>query len=238
MTWQANWIKSQAHFANANRVLEVGAGAFVTSKYLAIQFPDKHFYGLDFTLSKAALEAVADIPSNLTIIKHDARDLKLLAEGYFEIAFSVAVLEHIRELAAHLDEVHRILTMGGRYIYWQAPYWSSSIGHHYRHWEASCPIPHYAHLHLSRAELASIIPEVSRANAMYYIYERGDLSRLSLTETRTIVRASRFRIENWENDPDQNYSAEANTRVLANNIYDVLPSDLKIKGSRVTLLKT
>jgi tRNA G46 methylase TrmB len=53
MTWQGNWVKNQQPFQNAKRVLEIVAGAFDTTIFLAERNPDKEFYGLDFTLIPA-----------------------------------------------------------------------------------------------------------------------------------------------------------------------------------------
>lgn len=72
---------------------------------------------------------------------------------------------------------------------------------------------------------------------MHYIYDRGDLSRLSFSQTREIVRKSKFQIQYWEDDPDQHYTLDARARVIANNIYSISPDDLSIKGSKVNLLK-
>jgi SAM-dependent methyltransferase len=241
MTWQANWASKREGFASAKRILEIGAGAFETSLYLARKFPDKEFVGVDFVLSPSALKNFAEIPPNLTILKHDARDFEIFATGYFDFAFSVAVVEHIRELAEHLKETHRVVKEGGRYDFWVAPFWSSSMGHHYLHWTADCPIPHYAHLYLSqdamREHLSARLPESKVTDAMYRLYERGDLSRLNRVDVHRIARNSEFSMSAWEDEADQNYSEEGIERVFANNIYGVLREDLPFKGAKVSLLK-
>lgn len=242
MTWQGNWVCGRDGFSSAKRILEIGAGAFETSIYLAKRFPDKEFVGVDFVLSPNALKNLSGIPRNLTILKHDARDFGIFATDYFDLAFSVAVVEHIRELAVHLKETHRIVRPGGRYDFWVAPFWSSSQGHHYYHWTAECPIPHYAHLYWSRDEmreyLQARLPEKAVEEAMYLLYDRGDLSRLNRIDVSAIVLSSEFSLNEWEDDKDQNYSEEGVERVLANNLYGVLREDLTFKGAKVSLLKT
>ena len=241
MTWQGNWVIKRDGFASARRVLEIGAGAFETSLYLAIKFPDKEFVSVDFVLSANALKNFADIPQNLTIVKHDARDFGIFSTDYFDFAFSVAVVEHIRELEEHLKETHRIVRKGGRYDFWVAPFWSSSMGHHCYHWRADCPIPHYSHLYLTKDEMSeflqSRLPKNSVSEALYLLYERGDLARLNRADVYEIVKNSEFSLIEWEDEKDQNYSEEFVSKVLASNIYGVIREDMPFKGAKVSLMK-
>lgn len=240
MTWQAKWAKSLSGFKEARRILEIGSGAFETSIALARQFPEKEIYGVDFVLSPLAMDNLKGAPENLTVIKHDARDLQLFSSGYFDFIFSVAVMEHIRELELHLKETDRILSRSGVYWFWQAPFWSCSRGHHYQHGSKSCPIPPYTHLHMERDELVEHLvsngmsAERARSIAVY-IYDRGDLSRLSRTETRRIIEASPFQIDCWEDQEDDQYDEAGARRVLGRNIYNVSAEDLLYKGAKVRL---
>lgn len=242
MGWQAKYVTKFPHFSTVEHSLEIGAGGFATAIELSNRFPDKRFYGVDFVLSKRALSNLEKAPSNLTVVKHDARNLKILSEGYFDLVYSVAVMEHIRELELHLEEVFRVLRPGGSYWFWQAPFWSCSFGHHYRHGKADCPIPDYAHLHMTRHRLEMHIvenggtPEVAKA-ATDFIYDRPDLSRLGRTETLRIIEASPFQIEEWVDEEDSRYSSEGASRVMHNNIYYIPEEDLLYKGAKVHLVK-
>jgi glycosyltransferase involved in cell wall biosynthesis/ubiquinone/menaquinone biosynthesis C-methylase UbiE len=240
MTWQAQWVSQLAGFAEARHVLEIGAGSFATTMSLARHFPTKRFFGLDQTLSAIALSNLADIPPNVSVLKHDARHLDFVSRNYFEFSFSIAVMEHIRELADHLGQMQRIIAPGGYYWFWEAPFWSSSMGHHFRHSEIDCPIPHYGHLYMSRDELLKYLIDEGRSSTdseriVNFIYDRPDLSKLSRTQTRDIISSSKFTIEKWDDDIDQHYSAALEEKVLSNNIYDIPKDDLRIKGSKVGL---
>ncbi len=240
MTWQANWVESRDGFGAASAILEIGAGDFATSLALAERFPEKEFYGLDFTLSAAALRNLADSPANLHVLKHDARDLQLFAPGTFDFAFSVAVMEHVAELAEHLAETHRVLARNATYWFWEAPFWSCAVGHHYRHNEPNCPIPDYAHLHHSPEELLRLLQRVNIRAAdtiVARIYERPDLSRLSRSRTRAVIEASAFRLATWEDQLDEKFSAEGARKVLENNIWHIDEVDLRFKGAKVKLVK-
>ncbi len=120
MTWQGKYVESSPTFKSAESILEVGAGAFKTSNWLAKRHPDRRFVAVDFEISNKACEILTDTPRNLTVLKHDARDLRILSENQFDLVWSVAVMEHIRELEAHLNEVERVLKLGGSCIWWQS----------------------------------------------------------------------------------------------------------------------
>jgi len=243
MTWQAHWVSQTSGFADATRILEVGAGGFETSVYLARRFPEKEFVGLDFTLSPLALKTLGNGPSNLTVVKHDARNMRIFAEGYFDFIFSVAVMEHIAELADHLEETARILRKDGLYCFWQAPFWSCSKGHHFRHDAPDCPIPPYSHLHLTQSEMREQLIERGIApdeagDIAEFIYARGDLSRLGRSQTRAIIEDSPFEIAQWEDQDDDRYNPEGVSRVMARNLYGLPENDLRFKGAKVRLVCT
>jgi len=242
MTWQAGWLRNFTNVESSFKILEIGAGNFETSKYLAENYSDKNFFAIDFVFSKHALQTFSNTPRNLTIVKHDARDLSLFQDGYFDMIFSVAVLEHIHELKIHLDEIYRVLRKGGHYVFYESPFWSSSLGHHYLHWKEDCPIPHYGHLYLDKENMENLMKKQNinsntTRHIMERVYSRDDLSRLSYTKTKKIIESTNFEISKWQTVPDQNYDITYEKRIEENNIYDLNLEDLKIKGIEVILTK-
>lgn len=241
--WQVERVQKWPGFKNAKSILEVGAGSFETLAHLAQANPDKQFYGVDFELRPPALTVAENAPDNLTVLKHDARDLKLFPESHFDFVFSVALVEHIRELAAHLTETHRVLRDGGHYCFQASPLWSSSVGHHCDHNAPDCPIPHYGHLFMTREQLGDfLIAEMGKssqesAHILRRVYDRQDLSRLSRSQVRKIVEDSPFRIESWTESKDKNCGEKMMCTVLQNNLYGLKPDDLSISGIVCSLLK-
>lgn len=241
--WQVAWVQKWPGFKNAKTVLEVGAGSFETLAQLANVHPDKQFYGVDLALRPPALAVAENAPGNLNVLKHDVRDLRLFPENHFDFVFSVALVEHIRELDTHLMEVHRVLTEGGRYCFMAAPLWSSSLGHHCDHNAPDCPIPHYGHLYMAREQLGDFMmahmlkSREESAQILRRVYDRPDLSRLSRSQVRQIVDVSPFRIESWKEGKDKNCNEKRMDTVLQNNLYDLKPDDLKISSIVCSLLK-
>ena len=244
ISWQVEWVQSFQHFQDARRILEVGAGTFATTYTLAKRYPEKEFVGIDFAFPEKAAERLRYAePRNLTAIRHDIRSLEILADGQFDFAYSIAVLEHVRELDAHLRAIYSMLKSGGRYTFKETPFWSSSHGHHFEHNSPECPVPHYGHLMMSKEELGAYLADkagkdpAAVAKILGEIYEREDLSRLSRTQTRAIMEASPFSIESWSENQDENYTDAIRDAVMRNNIYQLDPEDLKISGVNCTLYK-
>ncbi|MBX3670115.1 MAG: class I SAM-dependent methyltransferase [Rhodocyclaceae bacterium] len=240
---QVAWVQKRPGFNRAQNILEVGAGAFTTLAELAQRYPDKQFSGVDHELRPPALALAEQAPGNLQILRHDVRNLSLFSAEQFDFVYSAAVLEHIKELPEHLAEVYRILRPGGRYCFSTAPLWSSSQGHHCDHNAADCPIPHYAHLFKTRAQLGDFLiaergksPDQS-AQILRRVYDRKDLSRLSRTQVRQIIENSAFEIESWKEGGDKNCTKALIRAVEENNVYGLDLADLKISSIVGSLLK-
>lgn len=240
---QLAWVKKWPRFVTAKSVLEVGSGSFETLDQLARMHPDKQFYGVDFKLRPQALVVADNAPGNLKVLQHDVRDLRLLPEDHFDFVFSMALIEHVRQLAMHLLEVHRVLKDRGRYCFMASPLWSSSTGHHYDPNAPDCPIPHYGHLYMTRKELGNfLITHGSKSlkestQLLRRVYDRQDLSRLSRAQTRQIVERSPLKIESWTEGRDNNYNAALANAVLQNNLYGLDAGDLQISTVHCSLIK-
>ena len=241
--WQLAWVEKWLGFKDAKTVLEVGAGSFETLSHLARLHPDKQFHGVDFVLRPPAL-AVADCaPSNLKVLKHDVRDLSLFPENHFDFVFSVALVEHVRELDAHLTEVWRVLKEGGRYCFTTSPLWSSSLGHHCDHNSSDCPVPCYGHLYMTREQLGKYMvanegkTSEESEHILRRIFDREDLSRLSRSLVRGIVDNSPFQIESWREGKDINCNEKLIAAVLQDNQYGLNPRDLEVSSIVCSLLK-
>jgi ubiquinone/menaquinone biosynthesis C-methylase UbiE len=241
--WQIEWVQKWPHFHKADKILEVGSGTFETIAFLATKYPEKQFIGVDFVFGKDAAPVLKNAPKNLTAIKHDIRDLGLFSDECFDFAYSVAVMEHIRELEAHLMAIYKVLKKGGKYSFMESPFWSSSLGHHYDHNAPDCPIPPYGHLYMSRDELHSFLGTIAGKDSLEIgkilkrIYDRKDLSRLSRTETKNIITSSPFIVESWTEKIDANYSDQLAEAVLKNNVYNLDAKDLPVSGVVCTLVK-
>jgi len=244
LDWVAKNIVKRPAFIVAKNVLEFGGGDFSRIFALALAFPDKVFYSMDFEYSKNAINNVikyADL-RNVNIIKTDARN-NIFRDNFFDFAFSVAVGEHIAELDLFLKETYRVLKPGGEYYFGQAPFWTSVKGHHFLHWrpEVLDVLGGYEHLILSAEEMRGYLKSCQNLpfdieNCVSRIYFREDLSRLSERETKLIIERSKFIVDTWSTQYDELYD-EQKAQAVVKKCSKYILDDLKIKGVVAVLRK-
>jgi SAM-dependent methyltransferase len=150
---------------------------------------------------------------------HDADAAALPFEnGSFDVVFSVAVLEHVSDLAATLSEARRVLRAGGTFYAAFGPIWSSRRGHHllveedgkivaHHGTPALNPLPDFSHLLLDPHEIRRglnlrIRPELADAVADFVAHSTY-VNRLFHHEYLTAFRASSMELVSLrpERDP-------------------------------------
>jgi SAM-dependent methyltransferase len=127
MRWQERWVDRfyrsrpgwrdgtvefhdicRAHVVAGAKILEVGAGPTnQTSRFLASL---GELHGVD-----VSEEVLGNVHLKTSALIRDKR--YPYADASFEVAISDYVVEHVDDAEAHLREIHRVLTPGGRYIF-------------------------------------------------------------------------------------------------------------------------
>jgi ubiquinone/menaquinone biosynthesis C-methylase UbiE len=241
--WACNLIVKRQRFQESERILEIGGGDFSRTFSLALHFPEKNFFSVDFDYSTKAIANVQKFAhvKNANIIKLDAVK-SIFADSFFDFAFSSAVGEHIADLKEFLFELSRVLRVDGEYYFVQSPFWTSFKGHHFRHSDARVVeiLGGYKHLLLNEEEMRHYLLScgslpVDIEKAIEFIYRRRDLSRLSMSETKRIIQQqSNFLIEDWVDIEDECFDETSAKKVVALNSERYTISDLKVKGSIVS----
>ena len=243
LDWASQLVTKAQGFDSAFDVLECGGGDLSRGAAIASKFPSKRVCASDYKLADAVISGTDELRlPNLRVESVDVREMPF-RDNSFDFVFSVALMEHVAELDACLEEMHRILRPGGVYYFIQAPFWSCAQGHHYRHWDDAsfAAIPMFGHLTLSademRAALEAASPPFSIDDCIDFIYTRGDLSRLSRNQTRAIVEASPMSIIAWEDYSDRRYDGDAAEAAFPKLRFPIARSELAICGAYVTLQK-
>lgn len=230
-------------FKAARSVVELGAGDFSRSMALAERYPTKQFLSTDYQFGAAGRANLAEVERfpNLEVATLDARTVDLPARSV-DFMFSVALMEHVGELAECLAAVHRVLRPGGVYFYIQAPFWTCAQGHHFRHDDDRTYefIPKYSHLANDRDGLAQVLrdgpqPPFDIDSCVDYIYARPDLSRLGLYETKAIVEGGPLELVSWTQTPDRRYDEALATAAFAEIRTPVQFEELAVSGAEVAL---
>lgn len=248
MDWGCHHLINREGFINAKTVLEIGGGSFERTYALAENYPDKTFYAVDFDYSSQAIkntQKYCHLP-NVNIIKENSTK-KIFADNLFDFSFSIAVGEHIAELELFINEMTRILKHNGEYFFVQSPSWTSSRGHHFKHWvpDIRDMLSGYKHLLYSDKEMRLYLQNYkslpfSIDEAIFAIYKRNDLSRLSMNETKAIFNDSLLKIDYCKDLEDEEifFDEPAATKVIDKYQGKYSLEDIKTKGSIISCINT
>jgi SAM-dependent methyltransferase len=245
LDWAAQKVAKAPGFRDATDVVELGAGDFSRSIALGERNPQQRFLTTDYSFSEKARAnlPVVETMSNVHTGTVDARTIELPRESV-DFMFSVALMEHVAELEPCLEAVARVLRPGGVYFYIQAPFWSCSQGHHFRHSEDATYefIPKFSHLTHDRDAFAAMLragpqPPFDIDRCVEMVFDRGDLSRLGLRETRAIVERGPLQLEGWTETPDRRYDEAAAKAAFPLLRYPFEFDELRVCGAEVFLRK-
>nr|WP_276320531.1 methyltransferase domain-containing protein [Amycolatopsis suaedae] len=89
------------------RVLDVGCGAGVISRMLATSVPDVRVVGVDEVNRLGSARSIVDFVGGSVYALP-------LADGAVDLAFAHGLFDHLRDPAAALAELHRVVRPGGR----------------------------------------------------------------------------------------------------------------------------
>ncbi|MDP8214018.1 MAG: NTP transferase domain-containing protein [Candidatus Euphemobacter frigidus] len=106
-------IVDMAGISKEEKVLDLGTG---TGKILIAskkEQPDAEYFGID--ISRSMLEKI-DPSYGFDLSIKEMEDLRGFADGDFDVLTARMVFHHARNLERAMDEVHRVLKPGGRFI--------------------------------------------------------------------------------------------------------------------------
>jgi len=112
------FLENALHPLAGKRMLDVGCGTGVAELSLgALQLPQLRLFAVDIALERVreARAASQDHFARARFTVGDARSLPF-ASGWFDCAFCVAVLQHLKDPAGALREFARVTRPGGRVL--------------------------------------------------------------------------------------------------------------------------
>ena len=183
-------IGGDSKYEVANLLLEKGV-AHVTTINIGSNFP------------------TGEVNEKLSTVKLDATQLtSKFSEGTFDIAFGVAILEHVNNVPLMLDQLYDVLKSGGIALLHGGPIWSSRKGHHtwvksgqnvYRFSDQNTnPIPDWYHLLLNYDEMIEYLITEKKLSSQdasaiaEHVYKSPNLSRKSYFEILEAFDNSKF----------------------------------------------
>ncbi|MFK7751147.1 MAG: class I SAM-dependent methyltransferase [Sedimentitalea sp.] len=198
---------ARAHldFAGA-RVLEIGGDQWQASAQMMIDAGARHVTTINIVKGWPEHE---DVSPQLTKIKANANHLSQHFEpDSFDIAYGIAVLEHVSQSWLMLDELAKVVKPGGMCYLHGGPIWTSGKGHHlftkyegqqFRFSDKDCPIEKWEHLLgdtdalAKRIETRGLTPEAA-AYLADWIYTTPEQNRYGYARLCEIFEAAPMRI--------------------------------------------
>jgi len=187
-----------------SRILEIG---FTTGGY-SIDAWDRLGFdvtGIDNAYDGAATEPTVHrhiaerLGAKPTFVFGDVTQRTELADGAFDIVYSVSVLEHISDLTAAFNELRRLLRPGGLMIHCWNPYFSPNGGHPWGLLDAP-----WSHLRVPESDLDRYLDELRPFEAPVarpWLWKTLD-RRTTLARMQTKVVDAGFHILLWDQVPD------------------------------------
>ena len=106
--------------SNNSLILEIGAGAGITSTFIADKFPNSKIIATDFDPAQVEKAKQKVVRSNIEFRREDATQLSF-PKGYFDVCFASLVFHHIENFPQAINEVYRALKSGGRFFIYEIP---------------------------------------------------------------------------------------------------------------------
>lgn len=100
-------------YSSEKRILDVGCGAGVLTRDLAVHFNKcREVIGID-TSDSMIETAKKEKTDKVTILKHDITDAGITSLGLFELIFSFNTLHWVKDQEGALKNIYSLLTFGG-----------------------------------------------------------------------------------------------------------------------------
>lgn len=105
------------HDVQFKEILEIGAGAGVTTGFIEKRFPDARIVATDFDEEQIAVARRKSSRTNVEYRTADAMNLPF-QDGSFDACFAILVFHHLEDYPKGIREAFRVLKSGGRlYVY-------------------------------------------------------------------------------------------------------------------------
>lgn len=118
---QVKFVGKYINKLGARRVLELAAGGGTNSLYLAMNFPEAQFTGLDLPNVHTDLaKRKTKLVDNFKVVEGNFHDLSVFDEGRFDLVFIIEALCYSQRKIEVFRQVKRILKPGGLFIVFDA----------------------------------------------------------------------------------------------------------------------
>jgi ubiquinone/menaquinone biosynthesis C-methylase UbiE len=222
------------------RLLDIGASPHGYALEHALRLGAADYVGVGLDVAEPIEVHAAKGAGRL--LRMDATHLDFEDES-FDLVISLSTFEHIGDVAAALQEIRRILKIGGHALISFEPVWTCSYGHHLHHFgPVSRLMPDWAHLVWDEQqmlrELAAVWPAdapLTLEDAAHWVYESTAINRIGIVQMREHFASCGLAID-WIAPIQDEARDPARLREVATAVA-LSPDDLMVKGLSVFLKK-
>lgn len=111
-------LHADSNFAPGSKILEAGCGVGAQTKIIATKNPESELTAIDISSSSLALAKAATKSAglyNVTFLQADLHQLPF-ADNTFDVVIICFVIEHLAEPRLVLEELKRVLRIGGQLV--------------------------------------------------------------------------------------------------------------------------
>jgi ubiquinone/menaquinone biosynthesis C-methylase UbiE len=205
--YQKGYVIELLRYCNlrGKKLLEIGgdnfklANLFIEEGAKEVTIINKKNFSKDYSANKS-----------INFVEGDATKLRsYFPDNHFDIVFGVAILEHMNDNSAMLEQVHSILKPRGTVFLAGNPLWTSDVGHHvwydseeqhYHFNDSTNPIPDWHHLILDLQRMTDfltkekLLPQEHATKIVDFVYRGESLNRISYSDLAYIFRNSNFKV--------------------------------------------
>lgn len=123
-------VLEKIQFNNSGKILELGCGVGITTKFIVEKFSESHITALDYDKEQIKTAKGKNNDNNIDFVVGDATRLGF-ANNSFDIVFEIFAFHHIENYQKAMKEVFRVLKPDGKFIVLDIPIKSFNPFHYF-----------------------------------------------------------------------------------------------------------
>lgn len=183
------------------KILDLGASKYGHALVESLNRGVEEYVGIDLDINQEI--ETEHLKSTGKLLKMNAEKLNY-KDDYFDDIITISTFEHFLNPIKVLNEMYRVLKIGGQALITFGPIWSSAKGYHLHQYPNIAKyIPKWSHLILNKEEMKKLLKDknypdnldLSLNQVLNWIYTDKDINRLDVQRLKEAFLDSKFKSE-------------------------------------------